>query len=105
MERVLMDGRKLPRGIRIRGWHGEVVYMHRDATGHPGAPRLSASVVCCGQGMGGGERSGRPANSGVVVGTTSEVPILFIAHARRQPGSRLERWTPEELQESEARSN
>jgi len=97
---------KLAGGIRIRGGTAKSYYIGIETAGLaiPGAPRPLRAVCVAAQGMEEGSEADVPGEQvGVVVGTPAR--FRFFSSTTRpadQPGSRLDRWTPEELQESEA---
>ncbi|SMP72725.1 Molecular chaperone DnaK (HSP70) [Neorhodopirellula lusitana] len=92
-------------GIRIRGGTAKSFYIGIETAGLaiPGAPRPLRAVCVASQGMEEGTETEVPGEQvGVVVGTPAR--FRFFSSTTRPndtPGTRLDRWSPEELQESE----
>ncbi len=92
-------------GIRIRGGTAKSFYIGIETAGLaiPGAPRPLRAVCVAPQGMEEGSEAEVPGQEvGVVVGTPAR--FRFFSSTMRsedQPGTRLDRWSPDELQESE----
>ena len=92
-------------GVRIRGGTAKSFYIGIETAGLaiPGAPRPLRAVCVAPQGMEEGTHTDVPGEQvGVVVGTPAR--FRFFSSTTRpsdQPGARLDRWTPDELQESE----
>lgn len=92
-------------GIRIRGGTAKSFYIGIETAGMaiPGAPRPLRAVCVAPQGMEEGTELQVPGEQvGVVVGTPAR--FRFFSSTTRpddQPGTRLNRWSPDELQESE----
>ncbi|EMI57415.1 Hsp70 family protein, partial [Rhodopirellula sallentina] len=96
---------KVAGGIRIRGGTAKSYYIGIETAGLaiPGAPRPLRAVCVAAQGMEEGSEADVPGEEvGVVVGTPAR--FRFFSSTTRpgdRPGSRLDRWSPEDLQESE----
>ncbi|WP_407652749.1 Hsp70 family protein [Aporhodopirellula aestuarii] len=92
-------------GIRIRGGTAKSYYIGIETAGLaiPGAPRPLRAVCVAAQGMEEGSEAEVPGEEvGVVVGTPAR--FRFFSSTTRPgdlPGARLDRWSPEDLQESE----
>lgn len=92
-------------GVRIRGGTAKSFYIGIETAGLaiPGAPRPLRAVCVAPQGMEEGTQTDVPGEQvGVVVGTPAR--FRFFSSTTRpgdQPGARLDRWTTDELQESE----
>jgi molecular chaperone DnaK (HSP70) len=92
-------------GIRIRGGTAKSFYIGIETAGLaiPGAPRPLRAVCVAPQGMEEGSEAEVPGQEvGVVVGTPAR--FRFFSSTMRsqdQPGTRLDCWSPDELQESE----
>ncbi len=96
---------KLSGGIRIRGGTAKSYYIGIETAGLaiPGAPRPLRAVCVAPQGMEEGSEVEVPGEEvGVVVGSPAR--FRFFSSTLRpadDPGTRLDRWTQEELQEGE----
>ncbi|MBB3207452.1 molecular chaperone DnaK (HSP70) [Rhodopirellula rubra] len=96
---------KVAGGIRIRGGTAKSYYIGIETAGLaiPGAPRPLRAVCVAAQGMEEGSEADVPGEEvGVVVGTPAR--FRFFSSTTRpgdQPGVRLDRWSPDDLQESE----
>lgn len=92
-------------GIRIRGGTAKAFYIGIETAGMaiPGAPRPLRAVCVAAQGMEEGTQAEVPGQEvGVVVGTPARFRFFSsTTRAGDQPGDRLDRWSPTELQESE----
>ncbi|TWT96549.1 Hsp70 family protein [Neorhodopirellula pilleata] len=92
-------------GVRIRGGTAKSFYIGIETAGLaiPGAPRPLRAVCVAPQGMEEGTQTEVPGEQvGVVVGSPAR--FRFFSSTTRpgdNPGTRLDRWTSEELQESE----
>ncbi|TWU10633.1 Hsp70 family protein [Allorhodopirellula heiligendammensis] len=96
---------KLSGGIRIRGGTAKSYYIGIETAGLaiPGAPRPLRAVCVAPQGMEEGSDADVPGEEvGVVVGSPAR--FRFFSSTVRPsdaPGTRLDRWSPDELQEGE----
>ena len=92
-------------GIRIRGGTAKSFYIGIETAGMaiPGAPRPLRAVCVAAQGMEEGTETTVPGEQvGVIVGAPAR--FRFFSSTTRpddDPGTRLDRWSPDELQESE----
>lgn len=92
-------------GVRIRGGTARNYYIGIETAGLaiPGAPRPLRALCIAAKGMEEGTESEIPGQEvGVVVGRPAQFRF-FSSTIRRddQPGTRLDRWSPEELVESD----
>lgn len=92
-------------GVRIRGGTAKSFYIGIETAGMaiPGAPRPLRAVCVAPQGMEEGTQTDVPGEQvGVIVGTPAR--FRFFSSTTRpsdDPGTRLDRWSPNDLQEGE----